>query len=284
MQVVIIVLLVVIALAVVYLITRKRPESAPVQDHSAIAVLQTELERANARLADSHLKEKELTAALSAKETELATAQKAAEEVRDEVTRLQQLFKEQFSNLAQHILEEKSRNMQEQSEQQIKLLLNPLQNNLNDFEKRIKESYNFELQERNSLKEELKRLNENSTKLSADASNLTQALKSDTKVQGNWGELVLERILERSGLTEGVEFVTQHSTSNDRDEVIRPDVIVNLPGEKHLIIDSKVSLTAYNAWVAAETDEERAGFVKAHLASVRSHVRLLSDKHYPTAK
>ena len=256
----------------------------PVQDNSAIAVLQAELERANDRLASSHAKEKELASALSARETELATAQKSAAEVRDEVTRLQQLFKDQFSNLAQHILEEKSRNMQEQSEKQIKLLIDPLQHNLNDFEKRIKESYNFELQERNSLKEELKRLNENSTKLSADASNLTQALKSDTKVQGNWGELVLERILERSGLTEGVEFVTQHSTSNDQNEVIRPDVIVNLPGEKHLIIDSKVSLTAYNSWVAAESDDERAAFVKAHIASVRSHVRLLSEKNYPTAK
>lgn len=284
MQLIIIALIALNAIGVIYLITRKKTPDNPIHDNGAVTILQTQLDQANERLRFAHEKETELTARLSSKEVELKNALRMADEIRNEVTELQRQFEDRFTNLAQRILDEKSKNMQEQSEKQIKLLIDPLQNNLNDFEKRIKESYNFELQERNSLKEELKRLNENSTKLSSDASNLTQALRSDTKVQGNWGELVLERILERSGLTEGVEYVTQHSTNNNEQDVIRPDVIVNLPGDKHLIIDSKVSLTAYNAWVSAETEDERAAHIKAHITSFRNHVKLLGEKSYPSAK
>jgi len=284
MQVIIIVLIALIVGGVIYLISRKKPIDSIVQDNSAIVFLKDELDKVNKRLVNANQVEMELTRQLASKETELKGAREQAESIKKEVTEIQVLFKDQFSNLAQGILDEKSRNMQTQSEQQIKLLLDPLQNNLSEFEKRIQASYSTELQERNSLKDELKRLNENSTKLSEDAFNLTQALKSDTKAQGNWGELVLERILERSGLTEGVEYKTQHSTSNEHDQVIRPDVIVNLPGDKHLIIDSKVSLTAYNAWVSASTDQERASHGKAHVASIRSHVKSLGDKSYPSGK
>lgn len=284
MQIIIIVLIVLNVAGVIFLITRKKRVESSVQDNAAVDVLQGELDKANQRLLDANQVELKLTRQLAEKETELKTAREQAESIRKEVVQLQTVFKDQFSNLAQGILDEKAKNMQSQSEQQIKLLLDPLQNNLTEFEKRIQASYSFELQERNSLKDELKRLNENSTKLSEDASNLTQALKADTKAQGNWGELVLEKILERSGLTEGVEFKTQHSTSNEHDQVIRPDVIVNLPGDKHLIIDSKVSLTAFNAWVASTTDDERLTHSRAHVASIRSHVKLLSEKNYPSGK
>ncbi len=284
MQIIIIALIVLNVIGILYLITRKKPTEQQAQNNSALDVLQAELDKANERLKKATEVELDLTRKLAQKEAELAGVIQQSTNTKREISELQTLFKDQFSNLAQGILDEKSKHMQTQSEQQIKLLLDPLQLNLSEFEKRIQASYSTELQERNSLRDELKRLNENSTKLSEDASNLTQALKADTKAQGNWGELVLERILERSGLTDGVEYKTQHTTSNEHGQVIRPDVIVNLPGEKHLIIDSKVSLTAYNAWVSASTDEERAAQGKAHIASIRSHVKLLSEKNYPSGK
>jgi DNA recombination protein RmuC len=284
MQIGILLLLAILIVLILFLVFRKKDNATPMADNTAIDFLQRQLDIAHGDLAKEQEKVVDLSYKLAEAQTELTTARKQAEEVKKEVVTIQTQFSDQFKNLAQNILDEKSKHMQEQSEAQIKLLLNPIQTNLSEFEKRIKDVYHLETLERNSLKEELKRLNDNSTKLSEDASNLTQALKSDTKSQGNWGELVLERILERSGLTEGIEYTTQHTTSNDAEQTIRPDVIINLPGEKHLIVDSKVSLTAYSAWVAAGNDQEREGAIRAHLSSVRSHVKLLSEKNYPSAK
>lgn len=284
MQLIIIFLVAAIALLLLFLLVRKKETIMPMADNSAMEVLERQLGIAHSDLVKEQQRVVELTSKIAVVETELNGERRRAEEMKKEVQAMQVQFTDNFKNLAQNILEEKSRHMQEQSESQIKLLLNPIQTNLTEFEKRIKDVYHLETIERNSLKEEIKRLNDNSTKLSEDASNLTQALKSDTKAQGNWGELVLEKILERSGLTEGVEYTTQHSTSNAQEKVIRPDVVVNLPGDKHLIIDSKVSLTAYSAWVSASGEQEREAAVKGHLQSVRSHVKLLGDKNYPSAK
>jgi len=284
MQLLIIILLSALLLVIVLLLFRKKETVVTVSDQSAMDLLQRQLEVAHTDLALEQNRVVDLSARLASAQTELAAAKRQADEVKSQVQSIQTQFSDQFKNLAQNILDEKSKQMQQQSESQIKLLLSPIQTNLSEFEKRIKDVYHLETLERNSLKEELKRLNDNSTRLSEDASNLTQALKADTKSQGNWGELVLERILERSGLTEGVEYTTQHSTSNDLEKTIRPDVIVNLPGDKHLIVDSKVSLTAYSAWVSASDEQERAAAVKAHISSLRSHVKLLGEKNYPSAK
>jgi DNA recombination protein RmuC len=284
MQIGILILLVILVFLILLLVFKKKDSPVNAPDNSAMEILQRQLDIAHNDLASEQKKVVDLSYKLAEAQTELSAARKQAEEVKKEVITIQAQFSDQFKNLAQNILDEKSKHMQEQSEAQIKLLLNPIQTNLSEFEKRIKDVYHLETIERNSLKDELKRLNDNSTKLSEDASNLTQALRSDTKSQGNWGELVLERILERSGLNEGVEYSTQHTTSNDAEQTIRPDVIINLPGAKHLIIDSKVSLTAYSAWVSATNEQERDTAVRAHLASVRSHVKLLSEKNYPSAK
>jgi DNA recombination protein RmuC len=284
MQIGILILLVILIFLILLLVFKKKDSQVNTPDNSAMEILQRQLDIAHNDLASEQKKVVDLSYRLAEAQTELTAARKQAEEVKKEVMTIQAQFSDQFKNLAQNILDEKSKHMQEQSEAQIKLLLNPIQTNLSEFEKRIKDVYHLETIERNSLKDELKRLNDNSTKLSEDASNLTQALRSDTKSQGNWGELVLERILERSGLNEGVEYSTQHTTSNDAEQTIRPDVIINLPGAKHLIIDSKVSLTAYSAWISATNEQERDAAVKSHLSSVRSHVKLLSEKNYPSAK
>jgi DNA recombination protein RmuC len=284
MQVVIIILAGAILLLLVLLLLRKREGVSPITDSGALELLKGQLESAQSELKLARATIVKLTSDLSVAQTELNSAQSKADELKTEVLNIQTQFKDQFKTLAQSILDEKSKHMQQQSESQIKLLLNPIQENLSEFEKRIKAAYHSETLERNSLKEELKRLNDNSARLSEDASNLTQALRSDNKAQGNWGELVLERILERSGLTEGVEYVTQHSTSNNEEKTIRPDVVVNLPGEKHLIVDSKVSLTAYSSWVSATDDTEREAAVKMHISSLRGHVKMLSEKNYPSAR
>ena len=152
------------------------------------------------------------------------------------------------------------------------------------FEKKVEESYEKTLRDQTDLKVELKKLQELNHKISTDAQNLTQALKGDVKKQGNWGEVVLERVLERSGLTLGREYEREVVDENSDGKQIRPDVIIHLPDKKHLIVDSKVSLVAYERLVNETSDELRIQYLADHLRSLRSHIKMLSDKHYPTAK
>ncbi|MFM7815251.1 MAG: DNA recombination protein RmuC, partial [Flavobacteriales bacterium] len=196
---------------------------------------------------------------------------------------LKNAFRLEFEKLAQDILDAKSKAMQEQSQSQIGLLLHPVKESLIEFEKRMQDTYRNESKERIELRTELTRLQELNQQLSTDATSLATALKGDTKSQGAWGEVILERVLERSGLTEGVEYRTQQTTRNTEEQKIRPDVIIMLPDQKHLIVDSKVSLTAYSRYVDAETEAERVIAKNAHVESIRSHVKLLSQKDYASA-
>jgi DNA recombination protein RmuC len=197
-----------------------------------------------------------------------------------EVEKLQDKFRTEFKNLANEILEEKTKKFTEQNKIKLEEILSPLGEKIKAFEKRVEDTYDKESKQRFSLEKEIKNLAELNIKISEDAKNLTTALKSDTKKQGNWGELVLERVLESSGLVKGQEYVREFSTKTDQGDVYRPDVIVNLPDNKHIIIDSKVSLTAYTDYVNAELTEERDRFLKLHLLSIRNHVKLLSEKNY----
>ena len=164
-------------------------------------------------------------------------------------------------------------------------MLNPLKEKLQLFEKKVDDTYQKGLKDQTDLRAELKKLYELNARISEEAGNLTKALKGDVKKQGNWGEVVLERILERSGLNEGENgYQKQFSDSTDDGRRIQPDVVVNLPDNKHIIIDSKVSLIAYERAVNAVTDEERARHVKEHLFSLKTHIKGLSEKHYQTAK
>lgn len=189
-------------------------------------------------------------------------------------------FTSEFKNLAADILEDKSRRFTEQNRTQLDEVLRPLSEKIQAFEKRVEESYNVELREKISLREEIRQLNTMSARLSQDADNLSKALRGDTKRQGNWGELILEKVLERSGLTAGVEYRTQVTTRNGSADIIRPDVVVFLPDQKHLVVDAKVSLVAYAQWINCDDEPERERCLLAHLASVRAHVRQLGDKSY----
>ncbi len=209
--------------------------------------------------------------------------QKKLEEQKGELELIQAKFSKEFENLANKILEEKSQKFTDQNKINLDVILNPLKERIKEFEQKVDTSYKAEAAERNSLKGEIKNLVELNKQISEEANNLAKALKGDTKKQGNWGEVILEKILERSGLVKGQEYDSQVSSTNEEGKRIQPDVVVFLPDEKHLIIDSKVSLVAYEAMVNADSEEDREKYLKDHLLSVRSHIKSLSEKNYQTA-
>lgn len=192
----------------------------------------------------------------------------------------------QFEVMAQKIFEEKSQKFTDQNHKNISSVLDPLKERLKDFEKRVEETYSTERSERGVLRGELTKLMELNAAMSMEAKNLTKALKGEVKTQGNWGELILENILERSGLRKGEEYITQGTDLDLRDEegqVIRPDVIINLPDQKHLVVDSKMTLVAYEQYSSAESLEDQELFGKLHVDSLKKHIDGLSDKKYHAA-
>jgi DNA recombination protein RmuC len=192
-------------------------------------------------------------------------------------------YSSEFELIANKILEEKSVKFTEQNKSNLDIILNPLKENIKAFEEKVEKAYKAESDERIVLKTEIKNLIELNQKISDEANNLAKALKGDNKKQGNWGEIILEKVLERSGLVKEQEYRTQFSTNNSEGKRIQPDAVIMLPDDKHIIVDSKVSLIAYEAFINAATEEDKERFIREHLASVRSHVKLLSDKDYQTS-
>ena len=202
-----------------------------------------------------------------------------------ELEELQKKFTTEFENIANKILEKNSEKFTAANQKNIGDLLNPLKEKILLFEKKVEDTYQKGLKDQTDLKAELKKLHDLNSKISEEASNLTKALKGDVKKQGNWGEVVLERILERSGLNEGKQgYEKQFSDTSEEGRRIQPDVVINLPDNKHIIVDSKVSLIAYERAVNAEQEEERTKFIKEHLFSLKAHIKGLSDKHYQSAR
>jgi DNA recombination protein RmuC len=224
-----------------------------------------------------------LSSSLAKSEAEKDNFLQKLNEQKAELEQLNQRFTKEFENLANKILDEKSQKFTDQNKNNLDIILNPLKERIKEFEKRVEDTYKAENAERITLKTEIKNLIELNKQISEEANNLATALKGDNKQQGNWGELVLEKILERSGLKEGDEYKTQHTDQNASGDRIRPDVVIFLPDGKHVIVDSKVSLVAYNACVNAPTEEERSRFLKLHIESLRTHIKLLGDKNYQSA-
>jgi len=187
---------------------------------------------------------------------------------------------DQFKTLASDILEEKSRRFAEQNQQNLGALLDPLRTQLSEFKGKVEEVYVKEGQKRFALTEQVRQLMELNRTLSTDANNLTKALKGQAKTQGNWGELILERVLEASGLEKGRVYHVQVSQRDAEGNLLQPDVVIDLPQDRKLVVDAKVSLVAYDQYASAETDEARGPAVRAHLDSVRTHIKGLSAKNY----
>ncbi|MDD5211494.1 MAG: DNA recombination protein RmuC [Sulfuricurvum sp.] len=189
-------------------------------------------------------------------------------------------MKAQFEHLATQIFEQKAKTFDEAHTKGLDLLLKPFREQITNFSKQSEERFLHDAKERQSIKDEIIRLKSLNERLSEDAINLTNALKGENKTQGNWGEIVLERILEESGLREGHEYDIQSTLEGEEGKKYRPDVIVHLPQNKDIIIDSKVSLVAYEAFVRATDDESRAHALKQHLVSIHGHIKGLSQKRY----
>jgi DNA recombination protein RmuC len=248
----------------------------------------------NERVADLEQKSRDAAALLDARNAALQTAhgelaqartradaeRASAQEKLQLLTEAKTALSDQFKTLATEILEEKSKRFAEQNQQNLGTLLDPLRTQLSEFKGKVEEVYVKEGQERFALTEQVKQLMELNKTLSRDATNLTNALKGSAKTQGNWGELILERVLEASGLEKGRVYHVQVSQRDAEGNLQQPDVVIDLPQERKLVVDAKVSLVAYDRYASAGTDEERAPAVRAHLDSVRAHIKGLSSKNY----
>lgn len=201
-------------------------------------------------------------------------------EQKQEIEEIRQRFNLEFEGLANKILEEKTQKFTETNTKSIDHILNPLKEKIKTFEEKVDKAYQTEAAERNSLKGVVQQLMEQSLRIKDEANNLTRALKGDSKRQGNWGEVILERVLERSGLVKDQEYRLQASMVDEDGRRLQPDAIIDLPDDKHLVIDSKVSLVAYEKWVNADDEEQRESFAKQHVLSVENHVKGLSAKNY----
>lgn len=248
-----------------------------------LAEMQTQLDLAT-REQEKSIREKADLQAENRMLTENIAVQK------QEVQRIRQEMNNEFKVLANDILQEKSKNFAEINHARLSEILDPLKERLEGFKKTVEETYNNEARERFSLKEQIKELVERSESIGAEAKQLSQALRGDSKIQGDWGEMILESILEKSGLERDREYFIQETLRDDDGHTLqsadgrkmRPDVIIRYPGgeEHQMVIDSKVSLTAYVNYVNAETPDEAAAALKQHLVSVKKHIDELAGKSY----
>lgn len=224
-------------------------------------------------------KSEKLTSENSSLKSDFSNLQTKLTEQKAEIEELQQKFTKEFENLANKIFKEKSDEFSKQSKTNLQEILNPLKERIVEFQSKVEETNKESIRGHASLREQLSMLKDMNQQMSTDAQNLVKALKGDSKTQGDWGEIQLERILERSGLRKGEEYSIQESFTTEEGRK-RPDVIVNLPDEKKIIIDSKVSLVSYERFVSAEEDDQRRIHVKAFIDSVKKHIKDLSEKNY----
>jgi DNA recombination protein RmuC len=222
----------------------------------------------------------QLNSSFSSLKADYSNLQKTLVEQKEDTEKLQEKFTSEFENLANKILEEKSSKFTIQNKENLDQILKPLGEKIKEFEKTVNEVHVTDSKERASLATQLKNLQELNQLMAKEANNLTNALKGETKTMGNWGEFILESILEKSGLVKGREYKIQERFTNEDGRRLQPDVIVNLPDNKCLIIDSKVSLLAYESYSSCDGEIEKANFLKEHIASIKRHIRDLSSKNY----
>lgn len=222
----------------------------------------------------------ELSGQISRKEAEIMAMAEKFTDQKTEIENLQDKFRIEFKNLANEILEEKTQKFTDQNRTRLDEILKPLSEKIKDFEKKVEETYDKEAKERFSLANEIKNLASLNQQISKEASNLTNALKGQSKTQGNWGEIILESILEKSGLIRDREYLIQQSYTNEQGRRFQPDVVVNYPGDRHVVIDSKVSLTAYERFSSTDNIEEQESALRDHMISIKNHVNDLSSKNY----
>lgn len=277
-----------LGIGVLYVKSRKSSQLPEVEDLKVR--LKLEIER-SAKLTNdlTHLNtelrtERETVLGLNNKNAQLEANYKNLEqklqEQKDDLMQVQQRFASEFKNLANEIFEEKSQKFTDQNKSNISDLLKPLGEKLSVFEQKVEQSNKDNLARNSALREQIQALRDLNQKITEEAENLTNALKGDIRAQGNWGEVILESILEKSGLVKGREYFTQETHFSEEGRRLRPDVIVRLPENKNLIIDAKVSLVAFEKYMNAGDDNESAEHLRNYLISVKAHIKGLSDKSY----
>ncbi|GAA4272121.1 DNA recombination protein RmuC [Aquimarina gracilis] len=221
-----------------------------------------------------------LNTELTRRNAEFENLQLKNKEQKNEVEKLQEKFSKEFENLANKILDEKSNKFTEQNKENIKNILTPLQEKINTFEKKVEQTHKESIDYHAALRQQILGLKDLNEQMSKETTNLTKALKGDSKMQGNWGELVLERVLEKSGLEKDREYFVQQSFTKEDGERVLPDVVIYLPDNKKMVIDSKVTLTAYERYVNEDDENNKANYLKEHINSLKRHVDQLSSKNY----
>ena len=217
---------------------------------------------------------------LSKKETDFENLWERNKEQKQEVEQLQEKFTKEFENLANKILEEKTSKFTEQNKENLKTILSPLQDKIQIFEKKVEDTHKESIDYHAALRQQILGLREMNEQMSKETLNLTKALKGDSKMQGNWGELILERVLEKSGLEKDREYFVQQSFVTEEGNRVFPDVVINLPDGKKMIVDSKVTLTAYERYINEEDDTLKAQHLKDHVIAINRHVEQLGNKNY----
>ena len=259
--------------------TIDKEQFVPRELHAAIL---EESERLRGELSSKEREIRDAHAQLAAREQQLYHLEENFRNQKAEVEQLQIKFKTEFENIANRLLEEKSVRFTAQNAQQMQTVLAPLREKIKEFEENVDRKFLEETREKSSLKKELEQLTQLNQQLSQDAHNLTSALKGQNKMQGDWGEMQLETLLEKSGLQKGIHFLSQATFRNEEGAAKRPDFVIQLPDNKQLVVDSKVSLTAFERYFNAADPVERDQHLKAHISSLRSHVDNLSRTNYQT--
>jgi DNA recombination protein RmuC len=261
-------------------IAEDRNHSGSAEKESITQLLKEENFKLSQQLQNLRLELDQANQALESSRSYYQAQQEKLREQKADLEHTRQHFQKEFENVAEKLLKEKSREFLDVNKTHLDHILNPLKENIKAFEDKVEKVYNMEAAERNTLKGVITQLMELNQQISSEAQNLTKALKGDNKKQGNWGEFILEKVLERSGLVKDREYRLQASHQATDGTRYQPDAVIDLPDDKHLIIDSKVSLIAYDRLVNAETEEDRKLFAKAHVESLRNHVHGLSAKNY----
>ena len=259
-------------------INRLEVEKSKTEERSKI--LEESLDKSNLELASERNKVIELNSSLASFKADNNNLLERLNEQKNELTDLQNKFTKEFENLANKILEEKSSKFTMQNKENLDQILKPFGEKIKDFEKKVDEVYVNDSKERAGLVQQIKTLHELNQQMSKEAVNLTNALKGQTKTQGNWGEFILENILEKSGLKKGREYLVQESLTTEDGKRFQPDVLIILPEDKTIVVDSKVSLNAYERYSSAEDDSEKIQALRDHIISLRNHIKGLSAKNY----
>jgi DNA recombination protein RmuC len=265
---------------IIWLLLHFRYDAKRTSSDEKLRYLEKELETNRTDIARKENQIIDLNRSLSGKEADLKNISERLLEHKSELEKTEDKFRLEFKNLANEILEEKTKKFTEQNKSSLSNLLGPLKERITDFEKKVDQSNKESIDRNAALRQQINGLKELNLKMTTDAENLTKALKGESKTMGNWGEFILESILEKSGLVKGREYEIQESVRSEEGSQMRPDIVVKLPEKKNIIIDSKVSLVDYERYVNTDDKEKEEHYLKMHVASLRRHIKSLSAKNY----